>query len=206
MSVFSNLLNFKEMNLRWSADAGAEAAGADTAEAVEGVVEDAPEEAGEAPVITVAEEEYQKLVADVERFRDLALRSQADLDNYRKRMIREIDENRRRANNDLLERLLPVVDNFELGLMAARQSGDQNIVMGMSMVQRQLADFLDQSGLKPVEVDGVPFDPKVHEAVSQEASDTVPAGHVIRASRKGYRLGENLLRAATVVVSTGPAA
>lgn len=169
--------------------------------------EGADEEQGQdAPTITVSEEEYKKLVADVERFRDLALRSQADLDNYRKRMVRELEEGRRYANNDLLERLLPVVDNFELGLLAARQSADQNIVMGMSMVQRQLADFLENSGLKPVEADGAPFDPKVHEAVAQEASDTVPAGTVIRQTRKGYRQGERLLRAANVVVSTGPAA
>ena len=198
----------------FSADHGAAGASAPAGDNLDDAAErpsdfegaDEGETAPEPATVTVTVEEYQKLAADVERFRDIALRSQADLDNYRKRMVRELEEGRRYANNDLLERLLPVVDNFELGLMAARQSADQNIVLGMSMVQRQLADFLESSGLKAVEADGAPFDPKVHEAVAQEVSDTVPAGTVIRQTRKGYRQGERLLRAANVVVSTGPAA
>lgn len=222
----SNLLKDK-LNFRFSADTGAGAGPGTSAEGLEGGVSAAakdeddateipvevlgegdgePDSDGEAREITVAEEEYQKLVGDLERFRDIALRSQADLDNYRKRMVRELEEGRRYANNDLLERLLPIVDNFELGLMAAKQSTDQNIYLGMSMVQRQLADFLEASGLKAIPAEGQPFDPKVHEAVSQEASSEVPAGQVIRLTRKGYKLGDRLLRAANVVVSTGPEA
>lgn len=169
----------------------------------EGPSGDDAEAHAEGATILLTESEHQKLLADLERYRDIALRSQADLDNYRKRMVRELEEGRRYANNDLLERLLPIVDNFELGLMAAKQSSDQNIFMGMAMVQRQLADFLESSGLTAISAEGQPFDPKLHEAVAQETSETVPVGQVIRQTRKGYRQGERLLRAANVVVSTG---
>lgn len=175
----------------------------DPREAVDGLVEDSEENA-EPATVTIPADEYQKLIADVERYRDIALRSQADLDNYRKRMVRELEEGRRYANNDLLERILPVVDNFELGLAAAKTSPDQNIYFGMSMVQKQFTDFLDSSGLKAIPADpGSAFDPKLHEAVAQEASAEVPAGQIIRQTRRGFKLGDRLLRAANVVVSTG---
>jgi molecular chaperone GrpE len=75
----------------------------------------------------------------------------------------------------------------------------------MEMVRRQLVDFLQQHGVEVVEAEGKPFDPNVHEAVSQEVSDAVPEGSVVRQLRKGYRLKDRLLRASLVVVSSGPA-
>ena len=92
--------------------------------------------------------------ADLDRFRDLALRSQADFENYKKRAAREKEEAIKYANSALLERLIPIVDNFELGLEAARGEGEKSPVFsGMSMVLKQLMDFLTEHGLQPIDAD-----------------------------------------------------
>jgi len=146
------------------------------------------------------------LQSDLDRFRDLALRTQADFENYKKRSARERDDAIKYANSSLLERLLPVVDNFELGLSAARGEGeDSPIFSGMSMVLKQLSDFLTENGLRPIDAVGHKFDPNLHEAIAHEPSDEVAEGKVIRQTRRGYRLKDRLLRPATVVVSSGRA-
>ena len=152
-----------------------------------------------------ADELVASLQSDLDRFRDLALRTQADFENYKKRGAREKDEAIKFANRTLLERLVPIVDNFELGLSAARDQSEQSpIYSGMSMILKQLSDFLAESGLEPVDAVGRQFDPNLHEAIGHEPSDKVPEGHVIRQTRRGYRLKDRLLRPATVVVSSGP--
>ena len=146
------------------------------------------------------------LQADLDRFRDLALRSQADFDNYKKRAQREKEEAIKYANSSLLERLIAIVDNFELGLSAARAEGEKSpIYAGMSMVLKQLSDFLAENGLQPIDAEGQKFDPNLHEAIAHEPSDDVPEGVVIRQTRRGYRLKDRLLRPSSVVVSSGPA-
>jgi len=145
--------------------------------------------------------------AEMERWRDLAYRSQAELDNFRKRVAREQQETRAYANADLLRSLIPIMDNFAMGLDAARAESERSVVfMGMSMVHRQIEDFLRESGVQEIETQGKPFDPNVHEAMAQEASATVPEGTVLRVMRRGYKLKDRLLRAASVVVSSGAAA
>ena len=145
-----------------------------------------------------------QLQADVLRFRDLALRNQADLENFRKRAAREKDDAVKFANAAFLERFIPILDNFELGLNAARAGAENSpILMGMDMVAKQLTDFLTASGVEPVNGEGQPFDPNLHEAVAQEASATVAEGVIVRQLRRGYKLRERLLRPATVVVSKG---
>ena len=146
------------------------------------------------------------LQADLDRFRDLALRSQADFDNYKKRAAREKEEAIRFANSSLLERLIAIVDNFELGLSAARGAGAKSpIFAGMSMVLKQLTDFLAENGLQPIDAEGQKFDPNLHEAIANEPNAHVPEGTVIRQTRRGYRLKERLLRPSSVVVSSGAA-
>ncbi|MDQ3623796.1 MAG: nucleotide exchange factor GrpE [Verrucomicrobiota bacterium] len=158
----------------------------------------APEPPAEAPPNPVQ--------ADLDRFKDLAMRTQADFENFRKRAAREKEDAVKYANATLLERLLPVLDNFELGLEAARQNAQNApILVGMEMVARQLSDFLAGQGVEPVSAQGESFDPNLHEAVAQEESAGVPEGHVIRQLRKGFKLRDRLLRPATVVVSKGPA-
>jgi molecular chaperone GrpE len=144
------------------------------------------------------------LQADLDRFRDLALRSQADFDNYKKRAAREKEDAIKYANSSLLERLIAIVDNFELGLSAARAEGEKSpIYAGMSMVLKQLTDFLADNGLQPIDAEGQKFDPNLHEAIAHEPSADVPEGLVIRQTRRGYRLKDRLLRPSSVVVSSG---
>ena len=147
-----------------------------------------------------------KLHEEVLKLRDQALRDRADLENTRKRLQREKEDSVRYANSNLLERLLPVVDNFELGLMAARSSSEASAVLsGMGMVQKQLEDFLREQGMLVIDAVGQKFDPNLHEALGEEASDEFPEGTVMRQLRKGYKLKDRLLRPANVFVSKGKA-
>ena len=145
-----------------------------------------------------------QMQSDMARFKDLALRTQADFENFRKRAAREKEDAAKYANASFLERLLPILDNFELGLNAARtEAKDSPIIAGMDMVSKQLADFLTGVGVETVKAEGEKFDPNLHEAVAQEASADVPEGVIVRQLRKGYRLRDRLLRPATVTVSKG---
>ncbi len=142
---------------------------------------------------------------DIERFKDIALRIQADFENFRKRAAREKEDAVKYANGTFLERLIPILDNFELGLNAARAGAENSpILAGMDMVAKQLNDFLLGQGVEPIVAEGEKFDPNLHEAVAQEASESVPDGVIVRQLRKGFKLRERLLRPATVVVSKGP--
>ncbi|MGZ5020567.1 MAG: nucleotide exchange factor GrpE [Chthoniobacterales bacterium] len=175
-----------------------------------------PKEAGDSVPVEIrdgapneqsdGEDPYAGLQADLDRFRDLALRSQADFDNYKKRAAREKDEAIKYANSSLLERLLAIIDNFELGLSAARGEGEKSpIYSGMNMVLKQLTDFLADNGLQPIDAEGQKFDPNLHEAIAHEPSAEIPENTVIRQTRRGYRLKDRLLRPSSVVVSSGPA-
>jgi molecular chaperone GrpE len=153
-----------------------------------------------------AEDPMAGLQADLDRFRDLAMRSQADFENYKKRCAREKDEAIKYANRDLLERLVPIVDNFELGLEAARGENEKSpIYSGMNLVLKQLNDFLAENGVHPIEAIGQKFDPNLHEAIAHEPSDEFPEETVMRQSRRGYCFKDRLLRPSSVVVSSGPA-
>ena len=151
-----------------------------------------------------AEEQMAALQAEVTKNRDDLLRGRADLENTRKRLQREKEDAVKYANASLLERLLPVVDNFELGLSAAKSSPETAaIVSGMAMVQKQLESFLSESGMQTLGAPGEKFDPNLHDALGEEGSDEVPEGQVLRVQRKGYKLKERLLRPASVFVSKG---
>lgn len=147
------------------------------------------------------------LAAELEKYKDAALRARADLDNYRKRVAREKEDAIRYANNSLLESLLPILDNFELGLDAARNAPDATgIIQGLQMVRKQLEDFLRDHGVEIVNAEGGAFDPNLHEAVAHEPDSNVAEGSVVRQLRKGFRLKDRLIRPASVVVSKGPPA
>lgn len=168
-----------------------------------------PEPAGAGPSNveqTETEDPMAGLQADLDRFRDLALRSQADFENYKKRCAREKEEAIKYANSSLLERLVTIVDNFELGLSAARGEGeDSPIYSGMRLVLKQLNDFLAENGLQPIDAVSQRFDPNLHEAIAHEPSDEFPEETVIRQTRRGYKLKDRLLRPSSVVVSSGSA-
>ena len=144
-------------------------------------------------------------LAEVTQWKDLAYRNAAELDNFRKRSTREAQETRNFANADLLRSLFPILDNFEMGLEAARAESEKSMIfMGMNMVHRQITDFLREQGIQEVDALGKPFDPNLHDAVSQEVSPQVPEGTVLRVTRRGYKLKDRLLRAASVIVSGPP--
>jgi molecular chaperone GrpE len=158
-----------------------------------------------APEQVDGDDSMASLQADIDRFRDLAARSQADFENYKKRCAREKEDAIKYANTSLLEKLLPVIDNFELGLSAARGESEKSpIYAGMKMVLKQLQDFLSSHGAQPIEAVGQKFDPNLHEAIAQEPSNA-PEGTVTRQTRRGYRIKDRLLRPSSVAVSSGPA-
>lgn len=141
------------------------------------------------------------------QWKDAAHRAAAELDNFRKRTARDLQETVKYANAGLLESLLPVLDNFDYGMAAAKaESEGSNLYVGLSMVLRQIQDFLKDNGVEEISAVGMPFDPNLHEAVSQQTSDTVAEGTVVSQTRRGYKLRDRLLRPASVIVSSGPAA
>ena len=142
--------------------------------------------------------------AEAAKWKDLAARNQADLENYRKRVARERDDDIKRAKLGVLEDLLPVMDNFEFGMIEVRKGDPKSpIAFGMEMIERQLKEFMSNAGVEVVDAVGFVFDPNVHEAVGQEESAEVEEGKIIRQMRKGYKVRDRLLRPAMVVVSKG---
>ena len=143
--------------------------------------------------------------ADVDLLNDRLLRLQADFENFRKRMLREKNDLYRLANQDLMQELMPVLDHLELALAATGEgpSADAAFLHGVRLVWEQLLSALGKFGLSPIDAEGVEFDPNLHEAISHLPSHAVPENGVISQLRRGYRLGERLLRPAQVVVSRG---
>jgi molecular chaperone GrpE len=143
-----------------------------------------------------------QLEADLLKWKETAMRAAADLENFRKRMSREKAEAIKFGNQKLIEDLLPVIDNFNMGMMAAEAESGSMIYMGMKMVQAQMQAFLASQGVTEADtVVGSDFDPNIHDAMSQEESDELEEGKIIRVMRKGYLLGDRLIRPANVVVS-----
>lgn len=137
------------------------------------------------------------------KWREISLRTAAEMENLRKRTSREREEAVRYANARLLEELLPVIDNFEMGMQAAAEDRQSMIYIGMDMVRKQLNEFLASQGLEEVATDGL-FDPNLHDAVAQEACDKGEEGRILRVTRRGFKLRDRLLRPASVVVSKIP--
>lgn len=137
---------------------------------------------------------------------DRYLRALADLENFRRRAIREKNELRQFGSAGLLQDLLPVVDNLQLAVNAARkESAAQSIADGVAMVLDQFRSALSRHGLKEVNPAGEKFDPHQHESLSHLPSAEIPEEHVAQVVRIGYKLHDRLLRPASVVLSSGPA-
>jgi len=139
---------------------------------------------------------------------DQWIRTTADLENYKKRAARERLDAIRFANESLIEKLIPVLDNFEMALAATsgQDASLQSVQTGISMIHQQLKNALNEAGLEEIDASNKTFDPNWHEAVSQQASKDVPEGQVVQQLRKGYKLRDRLLRPAGVVVAKKPAA
>jgi molecular chaperone GrpE len=162
---------------------------------------------------TVTPEQFEELkqrAAKADEHWERMLRATADFDNFRKRAARERQESIRFANEALLEKLIPVMDNFDMALAAAAQSAQgeatQSLQTGINMIYQQFRQALTDSGLEEIDATGKPFDPNLHEAVSQRDEANVPEGQVVQQLRKGYRLRERLIRPATVIIARKPSA
>jgi len=154
-------------------------------------------------------EELRARAAKADENWDRLLRSTADFDNFKKRAAREKIEAAQYASFSLLQKLLPVLDNFEMALAAAQNAqGDKLAAMqsGVLMIQQQLKNALVETGLEEIDAAGRPFDPNFHEAVSEQESAEAAEGSVLQQLRKGYKFKERLLRPATVIVAKKPAA
>ena len=153
--------------------------------------------------------------ADVEALKNKAnenweryVRLAAEFDNFKKRAAREREDAIRYANQALIAKVLPVLDNFEMALAAATNTPGENtgsLQTGVNMILSQLKAVLAEAGVEEIDATGQMFNPTLHEAVSQQVSSTVPEGQVVQQLRKGYKLRDRLLRAATVVVAKAPA-
>jgi molecular chaperone GrpE len=153
--------------------------------------------------------ELREKAARAEEHWDRLLRTTADFDNFKKRAARERQDAVRFANEALLTRLLPALDSFDMALTAAASpegASLDSLKTGIAMVHSQLKAALADVGLEEIDAQGQPFDPNLHEAVSQEESDAVAEGCVLRQVRKGYRLRERLIRPASVIVARKPGA
>ncbi len=162
--------------------------------------------ASAAPVAALEEQlaaAKKEAAANYERY----MRAVADLENFRKRTVREKDELRQFAAANVIEDLIPLLDNLGLGLAAAKQQTDVKAVAdGITLVLEQFKSAFARHGLKEVNPQGQPFDHNLHECISHLPSADVPAETVSQVVRLGYTLNGRLLRPAAVVVSSGPAA
>jgi len=131
---------------------------------------------------------------------DSYLRLAADFDNYRKRVAREHVELTARANERLVNELLPVLDDLERALEAAAEHEEAKLEEGVQLVHRSLASLLERHGLREIETEGA-FDPHVHEALLAQPAEDAEQGSVLQVLQKGYRLGDKVLRPARVIVA-----
>jgi len=144
---------------------------------------------------------------EVDALKDRLLRLQADFDNFRKRSARERSEWQSFAIEQLVLALLPVVDHYELGLaMAEKQKADPSVLDGLKLVYEQLVGVLKKQGVTFLSAEpGSVFDPHQHEAIAHVPSDEHAADVIIAETRRGYKLGEKMIRPMQVVVSSGAA-
>jgi len=166
----------------------------------------ADEAAAAAPQLTA--EQAAALQAEAVKAKENWLRTAADFENFKKRAAREKIESAQYATAAVLQKVLPVLDNFEMAIAAAqnaKDAGANSVQSGVLMIQQQLKNVLVESGLEEIDALGKPFDPNLHEAISQQESTEVPDGNVLQQVRKGYKLKDRLLRPATVIVAKAPA-
>lgn len=169
----------------------------ETAEAAEAV-----EPGGDDIAALQAQLEEANRRADAEH--DAFLRARADYQNFKRRTEEEKASLRQYLTEDLITRLLPIVDNFERALQASEQTKDyEKLIGGVNAVYRQLQDYLGREGVTAIEALYQPFDPNVHNAVLREETTEYPENTVVEELQKGYRLGDKVLRPTMVKVSAG---
>ena len=175
----------------------------DPAEADE-VLADVDDALADRPTERQAGGDLDDLQAKLDDLKDRLLRSQAETENVRRRTQRELQESRRYANQNLLLDLLPVIDNIERAISAAKESQEATgLLEGFEMVHQLLLSTLDKHHCRPVPAEGQAFDPAIHEAISHLPSPDHERGSVMVVSQQGYQLHDRVIRPAQVVVSAG---
>jgi molecular chaperone GrpE len=174
-------------------------------EALEAAPEARAAGAAAEPPASQQSEAEQRLQRERDEYYDLLLRTRAEFDNYRKRVERDRLEQAEAAAADLLRDMLPVVDDLERALAVSADAGEEARAYreGIELIHRRMLDILRQHGARPVEALGATFDPHVHQAVSHEAAPGRREGEVIEEYRRGYMLGDRLLRPSMVKVAAG---
>ena len=160
-----------------------------------------PQDSAPSPAPSPAEQ----TAAEIASLKDQLLRARADFENSRKRLVREKEESLRYANQSILADLLPLLDHLELGLQAATSAKDAaSVVNGVKLIQTQFERFLSEHGVTPIDALGKPFDPNWHEALGQEPAPGKPEGTILHLRRRGFKIGDRLLRPASVITAAPP--
>ena len=152
------------------------------------------------------EEKLAKLEKALLEMEDKRLRLLAEMENQRKRAVKDMEAVRYNTITDTLHPFFQVFDHFSMAVAATETTTNmQTLLEGMKMIRAEFDRAFSDLGIERIDATGKDFDPNTQEAMSQEASDTVPAGKVIRQWCFGYKMGDRLLKPANVVVSSGPA-
>jgi len=160
-----------------------------------------------APATPEQVEEWKSRAAKADDYWDRLLRTTADFDNFKKRATREKQEALKYASQSLMEKLVPILDNFDMALTAAQAGSPESapsLQAGIAMIYQQFKNALAEAGLEEIDATNQLFDPNRHEAVSQKETGEVPEGQVVQQLRKGYKLRDRLVRPASVVVAKKP--
>ena len=162
-------------------------------------------EAAEQAAVSEMNSQIQTLEDELGQMKDRALRLQAELENYQKRVSRDMADQRRYAELPLMRDLLPVLDNMLRAIEAAEKSGEApGLLEGFKMVVEQLDAVLASHHCTPIKALHEPFDPNFHAAISQQPSAEYPSNTVVYVASQGYRLHDRVVRPAQVIVSTAP--
>lgn len=149
--------------------------------------------------VEVLDVDIQKLKDDLDNTTDRLKRLMAEFDNYKKRSAKERDQLYNSLIADIITAFLPVMDNLEKAIMANTE--DANYKQGMELVAKQFKDVLNRFGVQEIETTGKIFDPSLHEAVSSVQDETKQSQEIVQEFRKGYKLGDKVIRHAMVVVN-----
>lgn len=170
-----------------------------TEETVEEVQEE--ENTASAEETNDAEAQMEVLQKEKEELTNRLLRLQAEYDNYKKRTLKEREADRKYKAQDMVQELLPVMDNFERALQVEVSEENKGIIDGISMVYRQLQDAFTSQGVSVIETEGADFDPNIHHAVMQIEDDSIESNKVVEELQKGYLLNDRVIRPAMVKVN-----
>ena len=162
--------------------------------------------AGDDSLDTEAGDEVAQVAAERDQYRDAALRAQAELENYRKRVAREAETSAKFLTLPLVRDLLPALDNLARTVQAAEQTGNvSDLIQGLQMIQGQFEQVFGNYSAKPIEALGQPFDPNLHEALQQMPSNEHPPMTVIQELERGYVMHDRVIRPTKVIVASAPA-